>query len=508
MNSAAPIIEIEAMVKEYPGTRALDAVNFTLLTGEVHALVGENGAGKSTLAKIISGAQSRTSGVMRFDGQPVDFRRPAEANALGIAIVHQELDLIPTLDAAENIFLGQQRFYRYGVLDRKAQRAGAQDILDRLGIAVALDIPVKRMSLAEQQLVTIAKALSSAGQRVIIMDEPTSALAHHEVEQLFQIVRRLKAQGVSFIYISHHLTELFQIADRVTVMRDGRGVLTEPLSGLTKDDIARAMVGRDVQTSMADTRRRNAPAVLQARDITYAQALHGVGFEVHQGEILGFTGLMGCGSIELAKVLFGMLQPDGGALTLAGKPLTLKSPIVAIQNGIAFVPEDRKVQGIIPRSSVSFNIVLPILKRLSRFGVVDRAQVRETAQEQVAALRIRTSGLDKAVRLLSGGNQQKVVLAKSLVARPKLLILVEPTRGVDIGAKAEIHEQLGKLAATGLSLLVFSSDLPELITISDRILTLDRGRISGEFTRGQINQTDLTAFIIGGTELHASAVHS
>jgi ABC-type sugar transport system ATPase subunit len=432
------VLQVEALVKQYPGTFACNHVNFDVQVGEVHALVGENGAGKSTLAKIISGAQRRSSGIMRLDGEVVDWLQPAQAQACGISIVHQELDLIPTLSGAENIFLGQSRHYRAGILNWATQRKAAQEITERLGIHVPLDKPVQTLSLAEQQLITIAKALSVPQPRLIIMDEPTSALAHHEIDQLFSIIHRLKSQQVSFIYISHHLSELFQIADRVTVMRDGRNVLTSSIGEVSVDDIALAMVGHEVQTTLSSKKSLQDKPCIQVTSLSSGKVLHNVNFSVNKGEIVGFTGLMGCGSLELARVLFGMVKVQQGSIVLGGETVDLKSPMHAVQQGIAFVPEDRKTQGIIPRSSVRFNIALPIIRKLAQFGIVNRQQERSKVEEHVANLRVRTSSIEKQVRFLSGGNQQKVVLAKSMVSEPKMLVLVEPTRGVDVGAKADV----------------------------------------------------------------------
>jgi ribose transport system ATP-binding protein len=474
----APLLQMRGISKRFGGVVALDDVHFELRRGEVHVLLGENGAGKSTLMKILSGASRRDAGEILLDGQPVALRSPREAQALGISTIHQEFTLVPELSAAANIYLGREPVRAVGVMDRRRLHAEATLLLRSLGTDIDPARRVQSLGVAEQQMVEVAKALSFDA-RILIMDEPTSALTESEIEQLFAAIRRLTATGVSVVYISHRLEELGRIGQRVTVLRDGRYVDTRPLPSLLPP-LVRLMADRDISEHFPPPTRRRGEELLRLEGVSRGARLRDVSFTLHRGEIVGVAGLLGAGRTELARVIAGADQPDAGRLFLRGRPLRLRGPGDAIRAGIGLVPEDRKTQGLIAGLSVAANLALPMLPRLSRFGVVSRRRVGALATQWLKELRVRAAGPDAAASTLSGGNQQKVVLAKALAAGADVLVVDEPTRGIDIGAKMEIYSLLDRLAARGAGIIMVSSELPEIMGMSDRILVMYRGRVRAE----------------------------
>jgi ribose transport system ATP-binding protein len=489
-----PLVSIRALSKSFPGVRALDAVHFELRAGEVHALMGENGAGKSTLMKILAGIHRKDSGEILLDGQAVDIGSPAHAQSLAIGIIHQELCLMQHLSVAQNIFLGREPRGRFGVfLDEAQLNQQAQALMQRIHLTLAPQTLVGELTVAHQQMVEIAKALSFQS-RLLIMDEPTAALTHAEIEDLFQIIRQLKSEGVGIVYISHKMDEIARIADRITVMRDGRTIDTVPASTPMAQVIA-MMVGRPLEAAektVPDTTAN--PIVLQARKLCRGRAIRDVSFSVRRGEIVGFAGLMGAGRTEVARAVFGADPIDSGEVLLHGKPLRLRSPQDAVQAGLGYLSEDRKHFGLATGMDVAANITLPSLRRWLRWGLVlNEPAIRRISQEMVDTLRIKTPSIDQTTKLLSGGNQQKVVIAKWLVQNCDVLIFDEPTRGIDVGAKAEIYQLLKDLAAQGRAIVVISSELPEVLAVSHRIVVMCEGRITGELRGDEATQESLMA---------------
>lgn len=479
-----PVLEMRHISKRFPGVLALDDVSFTCRRGHVHALVGENGAGKSTLIKILAGVLQPDAGEILLNGARVQFRDPHDAQVQGISVIYQEFNLLPQLNVMENVFLGREPRTRSGLLDRETMRREAQTLLTRVGLPVAPDTRVSRLSVAQQQLVEIAKALSQKAS-IVAMDEPSAVLAGHELEKLFDLIRVLKEQAVTIIYISHRLDEVFQIADRVTVFKDGRDMGSSDVAAVTKPQLIRLMVGRTLDESLHPPETSNHAVVLEVRNLTRGGALYDINFELHRGEIVGLAGMVGSGRSLVARALFGADPIDSGQVLLEGQPLRLRTPHEAIGVGIAFVPEDRKTQGLITGMSLRRNMTLPILNRLQRLGFVQQAQERQLVKQYTADLAIKTPGLDQQVRYLSGGNQQKVVLAKWLAIRPRVVIMDEPTRGIDVGAKAEVYTIMRQLAEQGTAILMISSELPEIIGLSNRILVMRAGRIVGELSGAQ-----------------------
>ena len=472
--------------KKYPGVVALDGVDLDVRAGEVHVLLGENGAGKSTLMKILSGTQRRDAGTIRIHAREVVLGSPRDAQAEGIAIIHQELALVPELSAAENIFLGRLPSAR-GFVQRSRMEAEAQMVLQRIGADIDPRRPVGSLSLAQRQLVEIARALS-LNARIVIMDEPTSALSERETARLFDIIRALTSRGTAVIYISHRLDEITAIGDRVTVLRDGRHVATQQVATADVRALVRLMTDRATATATATTATATAAAPARARgavrlrveQLGVRDVVRDVTFDVHAGEIVGLAGLMGAGRTELARAIFGA-EPCTGRILIDGHDVRIDAPRDAITAGIGFVTEDRKREGLLLDRPVRENVVLPILKRLSRGGFVNRAKEHGTATAAVHELQIRTPSVEQHARHLSGGNQQKVVLAKWLATGARILLLDEPTRGVDAGAKQEIHALIAALASRGTAIVLISSELPEVLALSDRVLVMREGRIAGQF---------------------------
>ena len=483
---AASRAELRGVSKRFAATQALDDVSFDLLPGEVHALVGENGAGKSTLVKILAGVYQPDSGTVWLDGEATQIHGPAQSRALGIAVVHQEPRLFPDLTVAENVFIGHAPSGRLGTIDWGGTRRAAQALFNELDVQFDVGAPVRGLSMADQQLIEIAKSLS-LDARVLILDEPTASLSAHEVDRLFTIVRRLRDRGVAVLFVSHRLDEVFELSDRATVFRDGRHVVTMATSELTTAALVRYMVGRTVslfpkvETPVGDV-------LLEVSNLSKVGAFRNVGFSVRAGEIVGFAGLVGAGRTEVARVLFGIDQRDDGEIRLGGTPVHFGSPSAAMHAGIAYLPEDRHQEGLVQGFSIAQNVTLPILRSLFPRFLVHSSTEAKVAHEYTEPLNVRMTGVDQLVGALSGGNQQKVVLAKWLAAKPRILILDEPTRGIDIGAKVEVHRIISELAASGLGILLISSDLPEILAMSDRIVVLHEGRITAEIPRNRATQ--------------------
>ena len=476
---AAPLVEMLGISKGFPGVRALSDVRFDLMPGEVHALMGENGAGKSTLMKILSGVYTRDAGEVRLDGQPVEITSPREAQKAGIAIIHQELALMRDLTAAQNIFIGREP--RKGLLlDEAKLNADAAAIFRSMNLGLDPRVPVDTLTIAKQQMVEIAKALSYKS-RVLIMDEPTAALTESEIAELFTIINRLKANGVGIIYISHKMDEIKRISDRVTVMRDGEYVGTVPAAETPIETIISMMVGRkltDEALVIPDT--SNAEVALEVRDLRRGKEIRDVSFSVRKGEILGLAGLMGAGRTEVARAIFGADPVEAGEVLVHGKPVTIRRPQDAVRAGIGYLSEDRKQFGLATGLDVRNNIALATLSRFTGpGGIIDDGKMRETAAGYIRQLSIKTPSDTQEARLLSGGNQQKVVIAKWLLRDCDILIFDEPTRGIDVGAKSEIYKLLNSLAAQGRAIIVISSELPEILRLSHRIAVMCEGRLTG-----------------------------
>ncbi len=490
----APLISVQNLSKSFPGVKALDRVQFDLRPGEVHALMGENGAGKSTLMKILAGVYRKDSGEVLLDGQPVDIESPAHAQSLAIGIIHQELHLMGHLTAAQNIFLGREPRKLGGLLlDDEQLNRDAQVLFDRMNLALAPTTVVGDLTVARQQMVEIAKALSHRS-RVLIMDEPTAALNNAEIEELFRIIRQLRSEGVGIVYISHKMDEIQRIADRITVMRDGTYVATVPATTPMAEVIA-MMVGRQLTQAEKHIPDTSASEVLlDVRGLNRGRAIRDVSFSVRRGEILGFAGLMGAGRTEVARAVFGADAIDSGEVRVRGEPIRLRSPQDAVRAGIGYLSEDRKHFGLATGMDVESNITLPSLRRWLKWGVfLNQPAIRAIGQQMVEKLRIKTPSLTQTARLLSGGNQQKVVIAKWLVQDCEVLIFDEPTRGIDVGAKSEIYKLLNELAAQGRAIIVISSELPEVLLLSHRIVVMCEGRITGEVPGDAATQESLMA---------------
>ncbi len=494
------MLELSGISKRFPGVQALKDVRFDIEPGEIHALMGENGAGKSTLIKIISGVYQADEGEMRLNGQKVSFSNPREAQKAGVATIFQELILYPELTVAENIFMGHAPRNRFGMIDWSEMRRRSREILESLDIYdMDVNAKVGSMSVAKRQRVEIAKALSQ-NARILIMDEPTAALTEADVQRLFAIVQRLKERGVSIIYISHRLEEIFKLATRVTVLRDGQYVDTRPVSATSEKDLIGMMVGRTIEELFPKLPTTIGKPVLEVRNLVRRPATRGVSLVVREGEIVGLAGLVGSGRTELAHILFGITPAQEGEILIDGQPVRVSHPGKAMQLGIAYVPEDRGNQGLIKQMRVRENMSLAVLRSLTRLGLVDGAQERSLAARFVSDLTVRTPSIEQVVNKLSGGNQQKIVVSKWLASKPRLLIMDEPTRGVDVGAKSEIHRLISELAQQGLAILMISSELPEILGMSDRVLVMREGRIVAEFSREQATQEAVGAAMMSDNQ--------
>jgi rhamnose transport system ATP-binding protein len=505
-DGAPPLLVVRDIEKSFPGVRALSGVSFDLRAGEVHALLGENGAGKSTLIKILSGVYQPDGGAILVDGRESRFASPDDARKAGVTTIYQELLLFPELTVAENIFLGHAPRAGAGRIDWRTMRAKAEALLASLDITdLKADQIVGSLSVGHRQRVEILRALSHEA-RVLIMDEPTAALTEADVARLLDIVRRLQSRGVGIIYISHRMDEIFTIADRVTVLRDGAYVGSRNVPETNSAELVQMMVGRRIESLFPKVTAPIGAPVLEARDIVRRPTTKGVSLTVRAGEIVGLAGLVGSGRSELAQTLFGVTPAESGEVRLEGKLVFIDSPETARAKGIAYVPEDRGVQGLVRPMSVLHNFSLAALGSLSRAGFIDHAAELRMAQEGVRRFSVKTSSVDEVAGRLSGGNQQKIVLGKWLANGPRLLILDEPTRGIDVGAKAEIHRVMGELAKTGVAILMISSELPEVLGMSDRVLVMREGRIVAEFERAQATSEAVGAAMMGGeTKLETAA---
>lgn len=491
------LLKLTGITKSFAGVQALRGVSFELRPGEVHALVGENGAGKSTLVKVISGAHRPDSGEVVINGQTIAHNDPTRARALGVAVIYQQPALFPDLTVAENIALRLERGNPWRRINWKARRARAKELLERVGAPISPDATVRQLTMPQQQLVEIASALG-ADAKILILDEPTSSLSDREVENLFRVIRSLREQGVGMIYISHRLEELPQIADRVTVLRDGSYVGTRPMSEVDRAEMIRLMVGRSLDAVFPKIEVPHGEIVLETRQLSCrASKVSGVTLSVRAGEILGLAGLVGAGRTELARVLFGLTPADGGEIVLNGQAVQVDSPAKAVALGVAYVPEDRRRHGVILEMPVSANATLAVLRDVSRMGLIDFARENQMAREHVQRLGIKTPSIHSPAGNLSGGNQQKVALARWLGTGPKVIILDEPTQGVDVGAKAEIHKLMGELAQKGMAIIMISSELPEVLGMSDRIAVMHGGRVVGVLDRKQATQEKVLELALG-----------
>ncbi len=505
MSQPEPLLRMEDISKTFPGVVALSKAHLRVERGEVHALVGQNGAGKSTLIKILTGAYRRNGGTITFDGRTVDFSSPQQAQASGVSTIYQEVNLIPFRSVAENIFMGREP-RRWGLIDWARMHREAAELLARLGVQADVTQPLMNLNIAVQQMVAIARAVSFKS-KLVVMDEPTSSLDEREVATLFAVIRQLKADGVAVIFVTHRLDELYAICDRVTIMRDGQTIDERPMSAISKLDLVARMLGKELgdvrrsgQTGFSASRHHAEQTLLDAKNLRRGRVLRGVDVSVRTGEIVGLAGLLGAGRTEVARAVFGADALDAGEVRLDAQPVRFGSPADAIRARIGFCSEDRKAEGIIPYLSVRENLTLAALPTLTRNGIVSRARQDEIVDRFIKRLGIKTAGPDQIVRELSGGNQQKVLLARWLCLSPRLLILDEPTRGIDVGAKGEIQRLINELADNGLGVLMISSEIEELIEGSDRVVVLRDGRSVAELGAEQISQDAIMSAMAHGAE--------
>lgn len=496
------ILEVNSIKKEFPGVVALDNVNIKIKRGEVHALVGENGAGKSTLMKILSGVYSQTSGEIIYEGQRVEFTDPKEAQAKGISIIHQEFSLVPYLNSFENIFLGRELKKWNTVLDKAAMRKRTNELLNQLNAKIDPSVPVSRLSIANQQFIEIAKAISIE-TKILIFDEPTASLIGEDIERLFELIERLKANGVTIIYISHHLDEILHICDSLTCLRDGVWIDTKKVNDVTKQDIIKMMVGREVNNAFPEKNQienSNKNRLLEVKSLSN-DYIDDVSFYLNRGEILGIAGVVGAGRTETVRALIGADPTTKKEVYINNSLVSIKSPTQALEYGISLIPESRKTQGLVLGMTVARNITLPNLKDLqNNIRLIDRKKELEVVNTSIKNLRIKTPNAQQTVRYLSGGNQQKVVLAKWLNTECEILIFDEPTRGIDIGAKEEIYKIMRELTKKGISIIMISSELPEILGMSDRVLVMYKGSIRAELIGDEATQEKVMYYATGGVD--------
>jgi ABC-type sugar transport system ATPase subunit len=506
MESGGPVLELRGVSRRFPGVTAVDQVDFALRPGEVHALLGENGAGKSTFIKIMGGALTRDSGEMLLDGRPVAYRSPAAALADGIAVIYQELVLCPHLTVTENVLMGHLPLKGGVAIDWPAARFRVAAIFEQLGVVLPLNRRVERLSTAQQQLVEIAKALSR-DSRILILDEPSAALGRQDLDHLFTVIRRLRERGVAIVYISHRLEEVFEIADRITVLRDGRLVGSWPIAEVDMRRLVRAMTGRELGTMTVEEAAVDAPLRLELRQLGRRGTFQDVSLQLRAGEVVGIAGLVGSGRTEVLRAIFGADQPDTGEILIDGARVRFSSPAQALRRGLGLLPEDRKTQGLLMNRALRENVALSCLTRLSRLGVLSRRREELVVKGLMASLQIAARGPGQPVATLSGGNQQKTVLARWIARHCRILLFDEPTRGVDIGAKEEIYRLIQVLAREGAAVLVVSSELKELFTICPRILVMREGRIAGEFSGNALREEAVVeAMLLGGAKDGDAAV--
>lgn len=495
------MIEMTGISKAFNGNVVLNNVQFTLKEGEIHALMGENGAGKSTLMKILSGIYSKDSGEIKVDGQPVHFKSPKDAEKHGIAVIHQELNILPDLTVAENLFLGKEKTYgKFGILKTKEMEKETAKLLSKLGLNVNPKTRAGDLSVGKQQIIEIAKAIAS-NAKYIIMDEPTAALTDREIRTLFETIRELKNKGIAFVYISHRMEEIFEICDEITILRDGQYIGQRKISKTTFDEIVSMMVGRELGERFPERKCNIGDVKLEVRNLTSNEYFKNISFTVRKGEVVGVAGLMGAGRTEIGEAIFGYRKAHKGEIYIDGKKVSIKSPIDAMKHKIGYVTEDRKTKGLVLDFSIEENISLTNLKKVSSAGVVKKEKERKLVDKYIKQLRIRSSSSKQTVKSLSGGNQQKVVIGKWLGTNPEILILDEPTRGVDIGAKKEIYQIINELAESGVAILMISSELPEIIGMSDRVIVIHEGNLTGEVKKSEMTQELIMHYATGGEKV-------
>jgi rhamnose transport system ATP-binding protein len=495
----APVLELKDLQKSFGSVVALRSGTIALRPNSIHALVGENGAGKSTLVKIIAGLYQKDEGLFQLNGVDVDFKTTAESKAAGIAVIYQEPTLFPDLSVTENIFMGRQPTGRYGRIDRKAMREEVVSLFSRLGVRMSPDRRAEGLSIADQQVIEIAKAIS-LDATVLVMDEPTAALSGVEVDRLFEIARSLRDEGRALVFISHRFDEVFSLCDTITVMRDGEYISTTAIADTDVDTIVREMVGRDITDLFPKQETVIGDVLLDVSNISSPGVFHNISLTVRSGEIVGLAGLVGAGRSEVARAIFGVDGYRSGRITLAGKVVPSSKPVTSMEMGLALVPEDRRKQGLVLDTSVSGNITLSIRKQLSKFGILTAGMENAAARVWASRLEVKTSALSTIAGTLSGGNQQKVVLGKWLATNPRVLIIDEPTRGIDVGTKAEVHRLLSELASQGMGILMISSELPEILGMADRVLVMREGRITSEMGRSTATSENVMLAATTATE--------
>ncbi|MBN6190829.1 sugar ABC transporter ATP-binding protein [Aneurinibacillus sp. BA2021] len=498
--ATAPVLELAGVQKAFGSVIALRSGTITVDPGSIHALVGENGAGKSTLVKIVAGLYQRDAGTFRLNGADVDFTSTAQSKAAGVAVIYQEPTLFPDLSVTENIFMGRQPLGRFGRIDRKAMRHEVERLFTRLGVTIDPDRPAEGLSIADQQVIEIAKAVS-LDAALLIMDEPTAALSGVEVERLFAIARSLRDEGRGLIFISHRFDEVFALCDTVTVMRDGAYIATSAVADTTVDELVRQMVGREVAELFPKQEAAIGEPLLEVEGLTSPGLFHDISFTVRAGEIVGLAGLVGAGRSEVARAVFGVDGYREGTVRMTGRRIPPRRPVDAMRAGLALVPEDRRKQGLVIESGVGGNITLAIRRRLARLGLLTTAMENRAAREWASRLEVKTHALDTVAATLSGGNQQKVVLAKWLATQPRVLLIDEPTRGIDVGTKSEVHRLLSQLAGQGMGILMISSELPEVLGMADRVLVMREGRITAEIPRSEATSENVMFAATHASEL-------
>lgn len=491
-------IVMKGIDKAFGNNKVLKNAGFELADGEVHALMGENGAGKSTLMKILTGVYTRDAGTVLVDGQEVVYKSPKEAEKAGIVFIYQELNVMLDLTVVDNLFMGKEITKKFGICDKKAMRTKAQEIMDRMGVHIPVDAVMSELSVGQQQMVEICKALM-VDAKVIIMDEPTAALTESETQVLFQVIKSLKAKGVSIVYISHRMEEIFELCDRITVLRDGEYIGTRNISEITMDDIVQMMIGREIGERFPKRNTNIGDEVLKVEHLTHKKAFTDVSFSVRAGEVLGVAGLMGAGRTEIMQTIFGNLPCEKGDIYINGEKVVIKKPAQAIKAGIGFITEDRKTEGLLLEKSIADNIEIANLGKVSAKGVIRKDKKKSLVSQSIEEFRIKCFNDSQECGSLSGGNQQKVVLAKWVHTDPKILILDEPTRGVDIGAKKEIYNVINDMAAKGVAIIMVSSELPEVLGMSDRIMVVREGKVMGIIDGKDADQSKIMTLATGGS---------
>ena len=491
-------IEMKGINKSFGSNQVLKDAGFFLKDGEVHALMGENGAGKSTLMKILTGVYTKDSGTVIVDGEEVTYKTPQEAEKAGIVFIYQEINALFDLTVEENMFMGKEITKKFGVCDKKAMREKAKEVMDKVGVSIPVDAVMSDLSVGQQQMIEICKALM-VDAKVIIMDEPTAALTESETEGLFKVINQLREKGVSIVYISHRMEEIFALCDRITILRDGQYIDTKEIKDLTMDDVVQMMIGREIGERFPTRDSKIGDVVLKVEGLTSGKLFHDVNFEVRAGEVLGVAGLMGAGRTEIMQAIFGNLKKDSGKIYIDGEEVSIKNPRQAIKAGIGFVTEDRKTEGLLLEKSIAENIEIANLGKVSKGGVLKKEKQDEIVKKGIDEFRVKCFGPWHECNNLSGGNQQKVVLAKWVYTDPKILILDEPTRGVDIGAKKEIYDVINDLAAKGVAVIMVSSELPEVLGMSDRIMVIREGEVRGIIDGKEADQAKIMTLATGGS---------